>query len=51
MFGFTAVNIWSIWAWVKVMVSKGVIRERPRSAEEATEFIRGASFSLLVIVS
>ncbi|TVU45314.1 hypothetical protein EJB05_04798, partial [Eragrostis curvula] len=35
----------------QVMVSKGVIRERPRSVEEAREFIRGAKFSLLANVS
>ncbi|XP_025798517.1 maf-like protein DDB_G0281937 isoform X2 [Panicum hallii] len=34
----------------QVMVSKGVIRERPRSAEEAREFIKGERFSFLVIV-
>lgn len=51
----------SLWIWtpfkpfdwfctwvIKVMVSKGMIRERPRSAEEAREFIKGEGFSLLV---
>lgn len=47
----TVPSIFSIFrASAKVMVSKGIVRERPTNTDEATEFINGNGLSMDVLV-